>query len=236
MYSIGLTEVDFAILGEGNQDFITKSLGKYKIIPRIILENSETNDYVILLENLHNQDNLAEKISEFLSSKKLDGVMLEIWTQGLYLFRSSKEKFYLRSRQVAMLKRICKNIKAKGFMCMMTIPGIRNFENPEFTTNEFVALSNEVDFFALVSYDYSPVQPGPNSPESWIREMQKSLLGSLSNFYGEAKLKKLNSQLMIGIPFYGYEYTYSGGPRYDIRAVVADEFVGSLNKHIMKIE
>ena len=51
-----------------------------------------------------------------------------------------------------------------------------------FLEDDFNKLAENVDFFSLMSYDYSsPSRPGPNSPIDW---MERFVLYMLSDAFG----------------------------------------------------
>ena len=58
-----------------------------------------------------------------------------------------------------------------------------------FTRDDFDSLSSDVDFFSLMTYDYSNFQrPGPNAPYKWVRNVkvclnESSQLSGLSSSY-----------------------------------------------------
>ena len=73
-----------------------------------------------------------------------------------------------------------------------------------FTKSDFDELSSRVKYFSVMTYDYSSVQkPGPNSPVDWIRKCIKALVPNSKD------IKR--AQILMGLNFYGYHYTHSGG-------------------------
>ena len=42
-------------------------------------------------------------------------------------------------------------------------------QGPAFASVDFQELKAAVDFFSLMTYDASTLQPGPNAPWSWLR-------------------------------------------------------------------
>lgn len=55
-----------------------------------------------------------------------------------------------------------------------------------------------------MTYDFSNVQrPGPNSPISWARECVEILVPDSND--------PRRAQILLGINFYGYNYTVEGG-------------------------
>ncbi|CAG9313765.1 unnamed protein product [Blepharisma stoltei] len=245
VYTVYGYKLEYDLLGEGNKTFIEASKDLFKILPRIILENTNTDDYKKLLESDEDQVNLSEKIKNFIISKGFAGVMLEMWTQGNGILRNADQKEYLRSFQVRLIQKICRTMKANNLMCMITVPAPRPNYRVEFSMGEFLKLSKFVDRFALVSYDYSQISPGPNSPENWIKSCYKELVDQidLSDYDEEAAESmhlKYMKQLMLGVPFYGYEFSPLDKPnqytRHSTRAITGNDFLQLLEKNKMRVE
>jgi len=74
-----------------------------------------------------------------------------------------------------------------------------------------------------MTYDYSSIQrPGPNSPLNWARQCVELLVPK--------KNDPKRSQILLGINFYGYNYTPDGG-----RAIIASEYLDILKSFKGKI-
>jgi len=75
-----------------------------------------------------------------------------------------------------------------------------------------------------MTYDYSSIQrPGPNSPLDWTRQYVELLAPEKNNHR--------RSQILLGINFYGYNYTPEGG-----RAILASEYLNILKSFKGKIQ
>ena len=71
-----------------------------------------------------------------------------------------------------------------------------------FDAEDFSKLENHVDYFSLMTYDYSNLQrPGPNAPLEWVRKCVEML-----DEEGFAREK-----ILLGLNFYGLRYTADGG-------------------------
>jgi len=63
-----------------------------------------------------------------------------------------------------------------------------------FEASDLSALATDVDFFSLMTYDYSSLQrPGPNAPLPWVRECVESL---------DPK-SRVRGKILLGLNFYG---------------------------------
>ncbi len=71
-----------------------------------------------------------------------------------------------------------------------------------FDWRDFDRLRDHVDFFSLMTYDYSSLQrPGPNAPASWVRRCVEML---------DPK-EEAREKILLGLNFYGLRFTAEGG-------------------------
>lgn len=74
----------------------------------------------------------------------------------------------------------------------------------DFGPEDLKTLSDSVDGFSLMTYDYSsPYSPGPNAPLTWVHSTIKLLLGDGG--------KSLANKIFVGINFYGNNYILAEG-------------------------
>lgn len=86
-------------------------------------------------------------------------------------------------------------------------------ENQDFGPEDMQSLNGAVDGFSLMTYDYSsPHSPGPNAPLNWIRSALRLVLGTKDN--GHVQLGA--GKIFLGINFYGYDFSLSGGRSHSI--------------------
>ncbi|RWS28997.1 chitinase-like protein 5 [Leptotrombidium deliense] len=84
-------------------------------------------------------------------------------------------------------------------------------------------LAPYVKAFSVMTYDYSNSQrPGPNSPIKWIRECIRLL--------APKQASPIRKKLLMGLNFYGYEYTPTGG-----NALTGEQYITILEKHKPKL-
>uniref|UniRef100_A0A0V0J5Q3 Chitinase domain-containing protein 1 n=3 Tax=Schistocephalus solidus TaxID=70667 RepID=A0A0V0J5Q3_SCHSO len=122
------------------------------------------------------------------------------------------------------IKRLSKSLHDENMTIVLAIPPpvYQGGYTGSFVREHFNFLSSDVDFFSLMTYDYSnPYIPGPNSPIKWVRECVELLApsGSKSN---------LRYKILVGLNFYGYDLVpnqRSGHP------VLGHEFVRMVDKH-----
>ena len=112
-----------------------------------------------------------------------------------------------------MLIKLSKSLKKNGLVSILTLPPMRG---NDITSKEFFALVEAFDKINVMTYDFSPSNPGPNSPLPWISETFAKLLQGNEADYGK---------ILLGIPFYGYDYKDGQG-----KPVVGKEFIDIIQK------
>jgi len=103
---------------------------------------------------------------------ELDGLVVEIWSQlgG-----------QARPQLVQLLGSLASAMHAENLLFVLVIPPpvYQGNQMGMFSNEEFRQLAPQVDFFSLMTYDYSsPQRPGPNSPLPWVRECVELLAPS----------------------------------------------------------
>lgn len=91
------------------------------------------------------------------------------------------------------------------FVYVIGPPHSEKLEAHDFGPEDLQSLSNAVDGYSLMTYDFSnPRSPGPNAPLNWIRfSLKQLLLGGK----GSSSAHKI----FLGINFYGNDFILSRG-------------------------
>lgn len=85
-------------------------------------------------------------------------------------------------------------------------PRSNELKEYDFGPEDLRYLSESVDGFSLMTYDFSgPQNPGPNAPLKWIHSTLLLLLDA------SVVDKKLAKKIFLGINFYGNDFVISGG-------------------------
>jgi len=115
-----------------------------------------------------------------------------------------------------LLRHLSNALHERSRVLILVEPPLRG--KSSFTSSVFKRFSEFVDHFVLMTYDYSSRKPGPNAPLPWLEETLKSLLQDVPTTSQESK------KLLLGLPFYGYDFEHGLGAR----AILGREFVDML--------
>jgi spore germination protein YaaH len=102
----------------------------------------------------------------------------------------------------AFMADMARAVRGRGKVFSLTIPGKRS-DTPSWAGYDYVALGAVADRVKLMCYGYSgpwSSTPGPICPTTWITRVMDYAVTTMPA-----------SKLMIGIPFYGYDWPASGG-------------------------
>lgn len=167
-----------------------------KILPRVLFEHWSVDDIVALYGDT---DKLVELISALIDTAKannFDGYTLEIWNQ--FALTGVDTQIV-----VSIIQAIAQRLKDNNLDVILAVPPSRGPKVQLFNKDHFDQLSPYLKAFSLMTYDYSSVQrPGPNGPIDWVRECVELLVPQEG---------PKRSQILLGLNFYGYNYTPQGG-------------------------
>jgi len=206
------SEDSYKIAGLHDKD--SKWLGKLskngaKILPRILFDKWNVNDYIKLFTESNRLNNFCEILVDLCHKHDFDGLVIEVWSQLGGQARSELRK---------VIMEIGEALKKAGKLSVVVIPPplYHNDKKGMIEEEDIDRMSDSVDYFSLMTYDYSSLQrPGPNSPLDWIKKCVEVL----------DPQRYHRSQILLGLNFYGYDYTSEGG-----NAMVGHEFVKLLKE------
>ena len=130
-----------------------------------------------------------------ISQYSFDGIVLELWSQ---LGGQAKPQI------TSVIETIGKKIRKTKKLFILVIPPPIYADNVSgmFSKSDFDNLVDSVDYFSLMTYDYSsPAKPGPNAHYGWMKQCVENL--DKDSFHRD--------KLLLGLNFYGYSYTTEGG-------------------------
>ncbi|KAF5291398.1 hypothetical protein FQR65_LT01708 [Abscondita terminalis] len=181
---------------------------KVKIVPRVILENFSGEDYQKLLGQADSARTLIKTLIDTCKKWKFDGYVLEIWPQLAGRLRNYDVL-------VNLIKDIGTAMHNHMLELILVIPPERE-HMVLFEPVHFEDLYDYVTAFSLMTYDYSNIQrPGPNAPIKWIEQCVNNLATAI----------KKRNKLLVGLNFYGNDYTVNGGG-----AIVSNDYLNLLKK------
>lgn len=168
-----------------------------KVLPRVLFENWSPDSITELENNPQKQQQLVTVLSDTAKTFRFDGYVLEIWNQ--FLFTGVNMHILL-----SLVKTISQKLKNNHLDVILAVPPSRGTKAQYFSRNHFDELAPYVKAFSLMTYDYSSVQrPGPNSPLEWAKQCVEILVPDQND--------SRRKQILLGINFYGYNYTPEGG-------------------------
>ncbi|XP_017881103.1 chitinase domain-containing protein 1 [Ceratina calcarata] len=167
-----------------------------KILPRVLFEHWSAPAITGLFSNKEKQKEVIKALVDTAKHFRFAGYVLELWNQ-----------FVLTSHDplsvVNFIQIIARELKNNNLDTILAVPPSMGPKVQLFNKDHFDRLSPYLKAFSLMTYDYSSIQhPGPNSPLHWARECVELLVP-------EPGPKR--SQILLGLNFYGYNYTPQGG-------------------------
>ncbi|XP_020300718.1 chitinase domain-containing protein 1 [Pseudomyrmex gracilis] len=188
-----------------------------KILPRVMFEHWSLNDIIKIHSSTENQAQLIVSLLDAAQTFHFDGYVLEMWNQFVYAGANLPTV-------TSIARFIAQKLKKHNLDIVLAIPPSRSAQVELFAKQQFDELAPYVKAFSLMTYDYSSIQrPGPNSPLDWARQCVELLV--------PRKNDPRRSQVLLGINFYGYNYTPEGG-----RAILASEYLDILKSFKGKIQ
>lgn len=193
------------------------------ILPRVVLEGSP----IELLTKKREKKQAIDLIVSECKNMGYDGVVLEAWSQWVAYGILKDPK--LRQMALQFVQELGSKLHAtkavegldRNLQLVFVIPPPNSIENnPDmFTSTDMERLSNKVDGFSLMTYDFSNAyHPGPNAPIGWVRACLQLLLPvSAAKQQRDAKIDmktanyQLAAKILMGINFYGNDYLLPRG-------------------------
>ncbi|KAL5962683.1 Chitinase domain-containing protein 1 [Taenia solium] len=197
-----LKPVGYEIIGHHNFDQkwmerVKSVKNDVRFAPRIIFEDWGAGDYQLVLSNGKNRVDCIKALRKLAKTDGVDGLTLEVWMQH---FGTSQNIL------IDFLIELAKGLHKDGKILILPIPPSvykGNFEG-RFGKAHFDMLVNHVDFFSLMTYDYSnPYAPGENAPLKWATQCVRNLVPDGKDDENQATKR---AKILLGVNFYGYDY------------------------------
>eukprot|EP01102_Stenamoeba_stenopodia_P019428 TRINITY_DN7334_c0_g1_i2.p1 TRINITY_DN7334_c0_g1~~TRINITY_DN7334_c0_g1_i2.p1 ORF type:complete len:477 (+),score=118.08 TRINITY_DN7334_c0_g1_i2:28-1458(+) len=212
-----------------DRDWIAKMRGdmksnskekRAKIVPRFLMESWSREDYLSFFSSSSSSSQLSSSLSRFVSENDFDGLVFDMGYTG---FRDPRNGNNVNSKNEGLMnffRNLGTQLHSSGKTLIVVVP-----PGAGFVSNDLVSLSEYVDRFSLMAYDYSTHQPGPNAPFPWFHSLLSSLLGEHGQPVDEEVEEEeeaveedlrsvvnhpLAHKILIGMNFYGYDFSSSG--------------------------
>lgn len=209
------------------------------ILPRVVLEASP----IELLTKKRERKQAFDLIVSECKEMGFDGVVLEAWSQwaayGILKDPNLREMALQLVQELGSMLHTTKAVEGldHNLQLVLVIPPPNSIENnPDmFTSTDMASLSNNVDGFSLMTYDFSSAyRPGPNAPIGWVRACLQLLLPvSAAKHQRDKKIDRkatnyqLAAKILMGINFYGNDYVLPRGGA----PILGHEYLSLLRTH-----
>ena len=174
------------------------------IVPRFIVEMTAAHlTKLVKTDKMHRQ--LHKRVIEIADRYGLDGAVLEV--SDLHaVMRRDKDESTLVKQANALLRTFGQALHAHQPRLSFTLVVRPPFpRSPYFGPSDYQAVHEHVDYFSLMTYDFSSGQdkPGPNSPLPWARQSMYALIGDKATAADKAKV-------LMGLNMYGMRWKAGG--------------------------
>ncbi|XP_052194352.1 uncharacterized protein LOC127802541 [Diospyros lotus] len=203
--------------------------GHAQVLPRIVLEVFPTE----LLAKKKQRNKAVDLIVKECKEMEYDGIVLESWSRwAAYGILQDPD---MRNRALQFIRQLGQALHAVSLkresrqhlqlVYVIGPPYSEKLKEYDFGPEDLKSLSDAVDGFSLMTYDFSePQHPGPNAPLKWIRSTLQLLLGPTGT-----GASSLAHKIFIGINFYGNDFILSEGSGGG--AITGRDYLSLLEQH-----
>ncbi|GLH04504.1 Chitinase domain-containing protein 1 [Gryllus bimaculatus] len=190
------------------QDVRNASSRGIKIVPRLLFERWSLENLKSVISNQKQRTELVHTIVKLAEDNSFDGFVFELWSQVVGMVKPESI--------VDFIKLVCNTVREKKLICIIVVPPISDHPSA-FTEKYFKTLSDSVDSFSLMTYDFSnPMRPGPNSPWPWVKSCIQSIAPEQND---------MRNKILTGFNLYGNDYTPNGGG-----PIIGHQYISLLKK------
>jgi chitinase domain-containing protein 1 len=214
--------IDFFVTGKHDidQGWIreVKSLAREnvpKFVPRVIFEGFTDEDWINILENESLRERLARVLCDLINENQFDGLVLEYYGEAHFRIQRAVKDQVLRFSLADFSKELADKIHRDTSKQVLLV--ISPWSNM-FNANDLQILSRSIDYFSVMTYDYSSGgygKIGANSPLPWIENIIHTY-ENVANFD--------LSKILIGLNFYGMMSEANSRPE----AIIGPSFIQML--------
>ncbi|CAF1084661.1 unnamed protein product [Rotaria sordida] len=194
-----------------------------RIVPRVIFEEWSVDNIHVLFQSEDEKQQLSLTLKNFLIEYNhlFDGYVLELFAQF-----SSSSKADLHHIIIDIAERIHEidNNTTKKKEVILTVPPLEEY----FDNYDFQTLSEHLDGFIVMTYDFPNKEIGPVSPLEWIKEIMNRFLTSEV---------RSSIKIFLSLNFYGYRYDRiiptppKDQRQYHIRSILGQDYIEFLKQY-----
>ncbi|KAK9280550.1 hypothetical protein L1049_014243 [Liquidambar formosana] len=214
-YDLKSQGTDLVLEGRHNADTgwiseLRKS-GGARVLPRVVLEALPLE----LLKKKKQRNKAIDLIVTECKEMEYDGIVLESWSRwAAYGILHDLETRNMALHFIKQLGQALHSVNPERsgkeplqLVYVIGPPHSGEIQEHDFGPKDLQSLSDAVDGFSLMTYDFSgPQNPGPNAPLKWIHSTLQLLLGTSKN-----GAQSMAHKIFLGINFYGNDFMLSGG-------------------------
>lgn len=190
---------------------------KTKIVPRFNFAPWTDEDYLNTFDDIYKADRCIGNILKVLKDYNFDGAVIEVWSRFAGL---------LLQPLVNLIIRLSGDLHEANKLVILVVPAPVYFGGVpgRFGRTNFEELVDHIDFFSLLTYDYSlPQRPGPTSPVDWIDDCIRMLVPN-----GDIDQDIKRAKILVGLNFYGMDYLPK---RFESQSIKGDAFVSMVETY-----
>ncbi|XP_058225662.1 uncharacterized protein LOC131334578 [Rhododendron vialii] len=204
--------------------------GDAQVLPRVVLEALPSE----LLKKKKQRNKAIDLIVAECKEMEYDGIVLESWSRwagyGVLQDPAMRDMALQFIKQLGQALHAVSLERSSGQQRLQLVyvigpPYSEKLQTHDFGPEDLKSLSDAVDGFSLMTYDFSgPQRPGPNAPLKWVRSTVQLLLGPTSN-----GARILAHKIFVGLNFYGNDFSLSEG--LGGGAIIGSDYLSLLELH-----
>ncbi|UJR25842.1 hypothetical protein I4U23_007192 [Adineta vaga] len=193
-----------------------------RIVPRVSFERWSADDLHALFQSEDEKQEVSLTLKNLLTeyTHLFDGFVLEILSQ---FHGASKVTIHHLLTDIAQHIHDIENTTRRKEI-ILAVPPLEEY----FDRNDFNLLSEHLDGFHVMTYDFPTKEPGPVSPIEWIKEVMRKF---------PISKRDASVKLFLGINFYGYRYDHIMPPppkdksQYHMQHIVGRSYLDFLKQY-----
>ncbi|CAF1644783.1 unnamed protein product [Rotaria magnacalcarata] len=194
-----------------------------RIVPRVSFEKWSTDDIHAIFQSEGEKQQLSLTLKNFLIEYMdlFDGYVLELLAH--FSGPSKVVVNHILSDIAEHIHQIDTNSTKKKEV-ILSVPPLTEY----FDKYDFQALSECLDGFIIMTYDFTMKEPGPVSPIEWMKEIMNAFLASHTG---------RSAKIFLSLNFYGYRYDRiipsppNDQKQYNLKHILGHDYIDFLRKH-----